>query len=75
MRGKRCTAGQCAHALSMQEPGQERLGRVDARPDEARRTCPAGEAAIRRERRALSAGARRSLARKGPPAPGKAPRT
>src|SRR5215203_4533601 len=30
MRGKRGTAGQRAHALPMQEPGQERLGRADA---------------------------------------------
>jgi hypothetical protein len=28
MRGKRGTAGQRAHALPMQEPGQERLGPV-----------------------------------------------
>jgi hypothetical protein len=31
MRGKRGTAGKRAHALPMQEPGQERLGRADAR--------------------------------------------
>ena len=30
MRGKRGTAGQRAHALPMQEPGQERLGNGDA---------------------------------------------
>jgi hypothetical protein len=30
MRGKRGTAGQRAHALPMQAPGQERLGRADA---------------------------------------------
>jgi hypothetical protein len=34
MRGKRVTAGQRAHALPMQEPGQERLGRADARRPE-----------------------------------------
>jgi hypothetical protein len=34
---KRGTAGQRAHALPMQEPGQERLGRADApRPEQAR---------------------------------------
>jgi Phage integrase family len=31
MRGERGTAGQRAHALPMQGPGQERLGRADAR--------------------------------------------
>jgi hypothetical protein len=30
MRGKRGTAGQRAHALPMQKPGQKRLGRADA---------------------------------------------
>jgi hypothetical protein len=39
MRGKCGTAGQRAHALPMQEPGQERLGRADApRPSQASRT-------------------------------------
>jgi hypothetical protein len=36
MRGKPGTAGQRAHALPMQEPGQEGLGRADApHPEQA----------------------------------------
>jgi hypothetical protein len=35
MRGKRGTAGQRAHALPMQEPGQERLGRRGCSSSEA----------------------------------------
>jgi hypothetical protein len=54
MRGKRGTAGQRAHALPMQEPGQERLGRADARRPE--RACGAAcpRRSESRERRGAS---------------------
>jgi hypothetical protein len=48
MRGKRGTAGQRAHALPMQEPGQERLGRADAPRPSREATTATARATARR---------------------------
>ena len=64
MRGKRGTAGHGAHALPMQEPGQEGLGRADARRlghvSRMRVLCACLHAQNRRDRRSVDTAAGRA---------------